>query len=152
MGIFTAPILSSILSTPSPDVSEEQATDIARQHYGLDTTAKKLASERDRMFRLCDAAGAEYLLKVTNPAEPLEVTNLQTAALQWIGQVDPDLPVQRVCSARNGAVEQRLAIGGGPLRTVRLFSFLQGRPLSEAVATKNQRRELGRTLARLGRA
>lgn len=152
MGIFTDPILSSILSTPSPDVSDEQATEIARQHYGLETTAKKLASERDRMFRLRDAAGAEYLLKFTNPAEPPEVTNLQTAALQWIGQVDPGLPVQRIRTARNGAVELRLAIGESPLRTVRLFSFLQGRPLSETVGTTNQRHGLGQTLARLARA
>ncbi|QOZ51454.1 hypothetical protein XH90_08730 [Bradyrhizobium sp. CCBAU 53338] len=149
MGIFNDPILSSILSTPSPDVSDEQATEIAQLHYGLETTAKKLASERDQMFRLRDAAGVEYLLKVTNPAEPPEVTNLQTAALQWIAQVDAALPVQRIQKARNGAVELRLSIGATTRRTVRLFSFLQGLPLSETGGTINQRHGLGRALARL---
>jgi Ser/Thr protein kinase RdoA (MazF antagonist) len=152
MGIFTDPILSSILSTPSPEVSGEQAIEIARQHYGLETTAKKLASERDQMFRLRDSNGSEYLLKITNPAEPPEVTHLQTAALQWVAENDPELPVQRVCRASNGATELRLAIGGSQLRTVRLLSFLQGNPLPETAATQDQRRELGRTLARLGRA
>ena len=150
MGIFTDPILSSILSTPSPDVPEDQASEIARQHYGLKTTARKLASERDQMFRLRDTGGSEYLLKITNPAEPPEVTHLQTAALQWIAEKDPELPVQRVCRASNGATELRLAIGGSQLRTVRLLSFLQGRPLPETAQTQNQRRELGRMLARLG--
>jgi hydroxylysine kinase len=152
MGIPTDPILSSILSTPSPDVSEEQATEIARVHYGLETSSKKLASERDQMFRLREAVGTEYLLKITNPAEPPAVTNLQTAALQWIAEIDPGLPVQRVLRSLSGATELRLVIGGTQARTVRLLSFLQGRPLSETPATLGQRRELGRTLARLGLA
>jgi Ser/Thr protein kinase RdoA (MazF antagonist) len=152
MGAIADPILSSILSTPSPEVTETQAAEIARTHYGFEASAKKLASERDQMFRLREAGGSEYLLKVTNPAEPLAVTHLQTAALGWIAEKDPELPVQRIQRARDGATELRLAVGGTELRTVRLLSFLQGRPLPETAATQNQRRELGRTLARLGRA
>jgi Ser/Thr protein kinase RdoA (MazF antagonist) len=150
MGMIADPILLSILSTPSPEVTEQQATEIARTHYGLDTSARKLASERDQMFRLREAGGSEYLLKITNPAEPPAVTHLQTAALQWIAETGSELPVQRIQCAWNGATALRLAIGGSQLRTVRLLSFLQGRPLPETTATQDQRRELGRTLARLG--
>src|ERR1700704_1351906 len=84
VGLPPDPILSSMLSTPSPRVSEAEANEIARRHYDLETSAKRLASERDEMFRLRDAKGIEYLLKITNPAEPPDVTHLQTAALHWI--------------------------------------------------------------------
>jgi Ser/Thr protein kinase RdoA (MazF antagonist) len=104
------------------------------------------------MFRLRDAKGIEYLLKITNPAEPPDVTHLQTAALQWIADTDSQLPVQRPQKTGDGATELRLAIGASEPRTVRLLSFLQGQPLHETQRTRAQRRELGRMLARLGQA
>jgi Ser/Thr protein kinase RdoA (MazF antagonist) len=151
-GLHADPIFSSMLSTPAPPVEATEAVDIARRYFGLDTSAHRLASERDSMFRLRDAGGVEYLLKITNPAEPPEVTHLQTAALRWIAETDPQLPVQRVHKTRDGKTELRLTIGGDVPRTVRLLGFLQGKPLHETPRTQAQRRELGRTLARMALA
>ncbi|RBP09876.1 Ser/Thr protein kinase RdoA (MazF antagonist) [Roseiarcus fermentans] len=148
----TDAILATILSTPSPRVSESEAVDIAREHFGLETSAKRLASERDEMFRLRDATGVDSVLKITNPAESPDITNLQTAALLWIAGADPHLPVPRVCKTLGGATAVRVAIGESAPRTVRLLSFLQGRSLHETPRTRDQRRELGSTLARLGLA
>jgi len=151
-GLSPDPLLSSILSAPSPTVSEDQAAELVRAEYGLDATVRKLASERDQMFHLCDPGGAEYLLKITHPAEPLEVTHLQTAALAWIARADPALPVQRLHPARGGASELRIAIGGTAPRTIRLLSYLAGRPMHGTPASSAQRRALGAMLARLSRA
>lgn len=148
----TDAILSTILSTPSPRVSESEAVDIAREHFGLETSAKRLASERDEMFALRGASDVGYLLKITNPAEPPDVTNLQTAALLRIADVDPHLPVQRVYKTLGGANEVRVAIGESAPRTVRLLSFLHGQSLHQTPRTRGQRRELGSMLARLGLA
>jgi Ser/Thr protein kinase RdoA (MazF antagonist) len=80
------------------------------------------------------------------------VTHLQTAALRWIADIDPLLPVQRLIPSSDGAIELRPAIGDSDPRTVRLLSFLQGQPLHGTPPTRAQRQDLGRTLARLGRA
>lgn len=149
---FGDPLLSAILATQSPPVAESVAVAILKDHYGLDATVQKVASERDEMFRVHEESGRKFILKVTNPAEPAEVTDFQTQALLWIADTDPTLRVPRVERTVQGRADLRLELQEAPRRTVRLFSFLEGRPLYDAPQNARQREKLGSISARLGRA
>lgn len=146
------PLLASILTTVSPSVSEPDARSLALEHYGLHATVRKLSSERDQMFRLAAESGSQYLLKISNPAEPPEITDFQTAAIEFIETQDPSLPVQRLIPDLGGKTALRLSISGTAPRTVRLLSFLQGKPVASVNITQRLRSNLGVMLARLALA
>lgn len=139
------------LSVPPPAIAETEAIALASRYFGLDASASRLTSERDANFHLVTGQG-EFVLKVSNPAEPALVTNLQTRALLHIAAVDPDLPVQRVVPNRNGSHEETIPGPGGQGMILRLFTYLPGLPLHKAARSAVQRRALGTALARLGLA
>ncbi|WP_300297217.1 phosphotransferase [Ferrovibrio sp.] len=143
-----AHLIHALDTTPAP-LSERQAVALAAEHFGLAATATRLSSERDQNFRMDDAAGRRFVLKIASPAEAPEVTNLQTMALLHVAKADPGLPVPRVFPARNGAAELALAVDDGPARIVRLLSYLPGLPLHQAPASLALCRDLGRRAAQL---
>ena len=51
-----------------PDVSEHDAVSIAREHYGIEVSAKELGSNQDRNFLLIEPDGVKSVLRVDNPA------------------------------------------------------------------------------------
>ncbi len=54
---------------PAPQVSEEQAEQILREHYGLQVRANSLGSQQDRNFTVVAADGSVVgVLKIANPA------------------------------------------------------------------------------------
>ena len=139
------------LASPPPVFSIPQAEELARDYFGLVGTASPLTSERDANFRIRNARGS-HVLKIANPAEAAEVTNLQTMALLHIERVDPGMPVQRVLPSVHGRHEEILRDGAGRPMVLRLFSYLEGEPLATVTRTAAQRRAIGTALARLGLA
>jgi Ser/Thr protein kinase RdoA (MazF antagonist) len=133
-------------------LSPEDAERLARARYGIEGRADALSSERDQNFRIETAAGQRVLLKVSDPAEARQVTNLQTAILQHLERTDPGLPVPRILPARDGAVEIELDCNGTP-RVARLLSFLEGAPLATVAARSYcQRRRIGGLIGRTAAA
>lgn len=143
--------LSPNLVNAAPDVSNEAAVAITAKHFGIAASVSKLPSERNHMFKLV-ADGRSFVLKISNPSEDPGITNLQTAVLQHIEAMDPEIPVPRVVPTREGAADLRLEIANGPPCAVCLLTFLQGQPLHATPRSDRQLRNLGITLARLGRA
>lgn len=141
--------LNDSLSSAGSVVAPPEAEHIAKVHYGLSATAKPLAGEKDSNFHLRTERGEEYLLKVVNPGEDPSVSNFQTMALLHIASRDPGLPVQRVLCSLNGAPELRLHFPADGERTVRMVSFSRGTLQSSTRPSAAQRRNVGRTLARL---
>ncbi|MBI2256870.1 MAG: phosphotransferase [Proteobacteria bacterium] len=139
------------LAAPPPVFSIGEAEALARDYFGLIGTASPLTSERDANFRIMHGAGS-HVLKVANPAEAPEVTNLQTMALLHIERVDPGMPVQRVLRSVHGRHEEILKDAQGRPMVLRLFSYLEGEPLSQMPRSTAQRRAIGSALARLGLA
>ena len=60
---------ADVLDAPPPTLGTDDAEEIALAWYGLRTTAELLVSERDRNFRLTDASGTGWVLKVSNAVE-----------------------------------------------------------------------------------
>jgi Ser/Thr protein kinase RdoA (MazF antagonist) len=137
--------LGDVLDMPPPPASAADAVALARAHFGLQGIATALTGERDRNFRVLASDGAEYVLKVVHPAEDPAVTDLQGQVLLHLAETDPGLPVPRA----RLPLAVPWQVPGQPLRQVRLYSWLPGRPLHMARPSPAQRRELGAVLARL---
>ena len=129
-GIFE---LDHLLETPPTEVSPLEVADVLRRRYSLVGQVRTLSSERDANFRI-DAPGGPYLLKVTNPAEDPNVTDLQTAALRHLERESPSLPVPRIISTTDGIDQPQEMFGNRP-HVARLMSYLPGSPLGAAAGT-----------------
>jgi hydroxylysine kinase len=134
---------------PSRPVSIERALALVRERYGFEPRATRLTGERDENFRLSADDGAEYVLKIANPAENPAETEFQTAALLHIEKTDPALPCPRVRRERTGGTYVRFVDEGGAERTARILTFLPGRLLGAAARSRRQRAACGRIGARL---
>ena len=134
-----------------PPTAPADAEAFIADHFGFAAEARPLGSERDENFHIRVRDGAEYLLKITHPAEPLDSTAFQTACLRHVAAVDPALPVPRVLNDRTGNPHVRAAWSGVE-RTARLFSFLSGEPLHRGRRDAAQRQRIGATLATLDAA
>jgi hydroxylysine kinase len=134
---------------PSRPMSIERVSSLVRHHYGFEPRTTRLTGERDENFRLTADDGAEYILKVANPAENPAETALQTAALLHIEMVDPALPCPRVVRDRMGGTHVRFLDESDAERTARVLTFLTGRLLGASTRSSRQRAECGRIGARL---
>jgi Ser/Thr protein kinase RdoA (MazF antagonist) len=89
------------------------------------------------------------LLKVTNAAEPREITRFQTDALLEIARADPSLPVPRIVPTLGGEAEHVARLPGQGESVVRLLTYLHGEPLHRTERSPAQRHNIARCLARL---
>jgi hydroxylysine kinase len=133
-------------------VAAERAVTLVREHYGLETSAARLTGERDENFRLTAPGGAEYVLKIANPAEDPAVSELPVAALLHIERTDRGFPCPRVVRARDGHTQVRFNDSDGLERTACLLTYLPGRLLGQSQRSQAQRAACGRTAGRLTRA
>lgn len=136
-----------LLTSPPPAHTLDEVLALARTHFGLTGTARRLTSERDLNLFL-DGSQGRYVVKVTNAAEPAEATDFQTRALMHIAARAPALPVPRVVPALDGRVAVPLA--GGHL--LRVLSWVEGLPMHQVPFTPALRDSLGEMAARLTRA
>jgi hydroxylysine kinase len=131
-----------------PRVAPDQAEQIALKYYGVRGNAERLGAEHADTFRLV-SDGFSRLLKISVTGDQGDVVSFQTAVLLHLAATAPELPVQRVARALDGAPEVRISDGAGPARLVTMTSWLDGELFSRAAASPALRRELGATLARL---
>jgi Ser/Thr protein kinase RdoA (MazF antagonist) len=126
-----------------------EAANLARTRYGLDTTAARLATEKDDTFRLEDADGRRWILKVAHPAEPPAEIDFQVALLGHVARADPAVPAPRVLPDLRGDRCATITDCAGQRRPVRLMTYRAGVPLDRIPSTAAQRRATGELLARL---
>ena len=147
-----ASVGGAALSTDAPCLAPAELRALARRLYGIDGSVEPLAGERDQNCRIEAADGRRFVLKISNPSEPVQVVDFQIAALEHIAQAAPDLPVPRVVRTLDGRTGGTVALGGGIEATVRMLTYLDGVQIRETVRTAAQRRAMGTGLARLNRA
>ncbi|PWC22406.1 phosphotransferase [Brenneria roseae subsp. roseae] len=140
-----------LMTQSVPQVSCQQAADVALQLYGIRGEIKLLQGERDLNFCLTVSPEQRYMLKVINAAESAEVSHFQTSLLQHIARQAPDLPIPRVIMTRDRRAEPIIEIAGIPLR-VRLVGYLEGTPQHQAFPSVALMHNLGEMLAKLDRA
>jgi Ser/Thr protein kinase RdoA (MazF antagonist) len=137
---------------PSRPVTIGSALALVRGRYGFEPrSSARLTGERDENFRLTAADGAEYVLKIANPAENPDESDFQTAALLWLEKTAPALPCPRVLRDRTGGTHVRFTEAGAE-RTARVLTFLPGRLLGASTRSQRQRAACGRLGARLALA
>lgn len=135
-----SPLGASLLSAP-PELSEAEAARLAQAHFGLTGRLGRLTSERDVNY-LLDGPAGKYVLKLSNPAEPAAVTDLQTRALLHLEPAG--LPVPRVVRSLAGQTEVNL-----PQGVLRLLTYLEGDLMHRHPGSAPLRRAMGAMTARL---
>lgn len=145
--------LGELLEVAAPPVSNEEAAELARVHFGLDVSVEPLVGERDRNFHLRDGKGREFVLKVIHPAEDQAVTDFQSKMLLHIQAADPELAVPVLVRPRDVDANEVLwrSTEHSP-RRVRCLTYLAGCPLYRAERSVIQKRNLGTFLGRLNLA
>ena len=123
--------------------------------WGLSGNLKRLTGERDTNFRLDEADGSQWVLKISHPDEDPGVGAFQCAAQIHVAAVDPSLPVPRVRHALDGQPWHVLAAEETPdghPRLVRVVSWMEGVPVASRPQGPASRAALGRVMARLDKA
>jgi 4-aminobutyrate aminotransferase-like enzyme/Ser/Thr protein kinase RdoA (MazF antagonist) len=84
-------VIDAVLTVTPPAFSEAEAAAVARETFGVDGTARAVASERDQTFLIDGDRPA--VLKISNAAEDPARLDMEALAVQRIAQLDPELPV-----------------------------------------------------------
>ncbi|MBY3064748.1 phosphotransferase [Rhizobium laguerreae] len=122
---------------------------ISAEYFGISGRAATLSSERDETFLVHGDDGRQYVLKIANQAERMDVLAFQMQGLQHLALKNLPVPLPFVVPANDGATLLSLALGGEQ-RIVRMLTFLDGVQLHRAERSPRQMQSLGTTLALLG--
>ncbi|URN03261.1 phosphotransferase [Actinomadura madurae] len=124
---------------------------LARE-YGLEGAWDRLGSERDDTLRL-RAADEAFLVKVSPPAEPFELIDLQISAITHLARTTC-LPVPRIRRTLGRAPATILPAAGDdqPARIVHVMRFLPGSDLASHRMTFGQVERVGEVHGEVTRA
>ncbi|MBO0857639.1 MAG: aminotransferase class III-fold pyridoxal phosphate-dependent enzyme [Chloracidobacterium sp.] len=135
----------------TPNFSLEEATGLAREHYGLDAKAFTLPSERDQNFLLRDCSGAQRVLKITNALEDRAFLEAQQQAIALITERSPT--GQRIEQTKSGALFIEIQSASGMKHFVWMVTWLPGLPLGKIKRHSPELlRDIGRAVGRIDRA
>ena len=128
---------------PRPDVTADDAAQIAATRFGIEGRITELGSNQDRNFRI-DTGAERFVLKLANPvfsADELRAQNAALAALTGSG-----IRIPGVVASTQGDELVEVDVRGVALQA-RVLRYLDGEPLTEVGRpTPDQLRTLG-TLA-----
>lgn len=134
-----------------PLVSPREAETLAAEHWGVAGIATPLAGERDRNF-LLDAGKRRFVLKVSTAGEKAERLDMHQSLVQQVASQSPEIRLPTVAPTLAGEPRVRARVGGES-HLVRLFPYLEGRPLSGVPGRPTALLDAaGRLLGRLQRA
>jgi len=111
----------NVISAQPPQLSNSEVQDILQKFYDFEASVSSLDSERDQNFHLKGDDGNEYVLKISNPQEDIELIKLQSAALKHIHDFDASLNVPIPIESIEGKIINQY---NGNM--VRVQSFLKG--------------------------
>lgn len=116
----------TVITAQPPQLSHSNVKELIQSHYGLEVSVTALDSERDQNFHLKSNDGYEYVLKISNPMEDMELIKLQTAALLHISKFDESLNVPIPIKSIDGNTIQQ--IDGN---IIRVQSYLKGKFIND---------------------
>lgn len=125
---------------PRPRLTLEQATVLARDHFGATGSVTELGSHQDRNFRI-ETPDHTVVLKVSNPLITTVELEAQNAALAHLAHSGLELPM--VVAGIAGTDIVHVTIDGQNL-DLRLLTYVDGYPLADTLRlTTEQIRSLG---------
>ena len=139
------------LAEPFERMSPADASEMLASTYGLrPSSLVRLDTERDDSYRVTTPTG-DFVLKVAHPDDDPMHVNLQTAALAFAAEMEPQLPLQSLVLSAEGDVEPTI-VHAGRERIARVLTWLVGTPLGETRPELQQLELLGASLGRLTNA
>ena len=111
----------TVISTQPPQLSDSEVQKIIKNIYGIEASVSTLDSERNQNFQLKGNDEDEYVLKISNPKEDLDLIKLQSASLKHIHAFDQSLNVPVPIESIEGNIINH--VDGN---IVRVQSFLKG--------------------------
>ena len=134
-----------VLRCPPPELSAEDAERLLAEQWGIEVvTLTNLPSERDVNLMV----NGRYVLKVSNPAEPLDVIDMETRALRHAQLVAPDLSLPRTISTVDGQDQATVLDRSGRSSAARLITVLPGVVAEGLPVTKELAESMGAICAR----
>ena len=130
--------MSTVFETPPPNFSQHDIIQILLSHYSINAEANPLVSDRDQNFLIKTDKGQKYLLKISNPAEQLQILEMQNEATLFIRSQDPDLGVP----LQIGEIQE--IEKNGLTYFVRLFKYLEGQLLKDKGIADSSYEKLGK--------
>ncbi|WP_028219722.1 aminotransferase class III-fold pyridoxal phosphate-dependent enzyme [Paraburkholderia oxyphila] len=140
------------LTRPAPHYTVTDAEKLSEEIFGVKATASLLDGERDRNFRLITQTGAAWILKIVNSSEPKVESELQTAILHHLNEVNPRIPVPHLKPSLSGERLASTVSSTGEAHAVRLVEWIPGTPLAQVERSFELLRNLGRAMGELDRA
>src|SRR6266446_1170790 len=111
--------------------TEAEAVRLARELYGLETSAQALPGEYDDNFHLRTSDSRAYVLKVMHPAREQSFLDMQCRALAHLAERAPHLSLPRAIRNLKGELFASIPGAEGSARLVWLLTFVEGRVLAE---------------------
>src|SRR6266446_1608208 len=111
--------------------TEAEAVRLARELYGLETSAQALPGEYDDNFHLRTSDSRAYVLKVMHPAREQSFLDMQCRALAHLAERAPHLSLPRAIRNLKGELFASIPGAEGSARLVWLLTFVDGRALAE---------------------
>ena len=118
----------TVITEQPPQLSHSKVQKLIQSLYGFEVSVSALDSERDQNFKLKSNYGNDYVLKISNPQEDIELIKLQTAALKHIHTFDNSLQVPLPIESIEGKIINQV---DGNL--FRVQSFLKGQFIKNIV-------------------
>lgn len=140
------------LNAQAPTFTAADAARLARDLFALSGKITPLYSERDQNFRLNEADGSQWVLKIANADEDQAVLDFQIAALSHVAQTAPDLPTPHPRPTREGAASAWVTGPDGREHTVFVVSYLPGTIAADCTLGMQDFQRIGHVIARLQKA
>ena len=143
--------LLQFIAVEPPGFDASVVAEAVAEQFGLAGDYTLLVSERDQNFCLATGNNDRYLVKITSPVEPHDVTDFQIAALShlaYCGVSDVPRNVQTTSGKNRGSIQS----DDGVALCLRVLTWLNGTLLDESEITPGMVRSLGGRLAELDAA
>jgi len=141
-------LIESGLGSSHEPVDMAVVSTLLNTQYHLSGRLQPLATEKDDTFRFTTGS-TDHLVKVSPPDEARAVVGLQTAAMRFLEDTAPELPVQRVQLTVDGRDHVVIEAHHGTARVLRVFDFVAGTICAEAEPTGDQLAQVGAMLGRV---
>ena len=137
----------------APHFAPESAEQLTLDRFAVAGRAAALPSERDQNFRLTAADGREFVLRIANATERVEVLDFENRTLAHLAMAAPALVLPRVQRSRTGADVEVVQGADGRSHFVRLLTWVDGQVLARVRPhTEILLDSLGRCLGQMNRA